>query len=232
MLKKEITYNDLDGNPITETFWFHMSKGEMAEMAIAKEGRAGGFDTYIRRLIESQDGEVLIATFKEIVLSTLGRRSEDNKYFDKDETYTRRFVQSDAYSVLLMELLTDADKMAEFINGVMPKDMRDEAEKQAAQAPQGIRQGEPNPSTPQVPQGIRQGEPNPNTPEPSFGPQTPSGAGSANAPKDDRPEWLKAGRAPTMDELKGATTEQIQEAFRLRAQSAGPVTQEQINNSQ
>lgn len=214
MLKKEITYNDLDGNPLTETFWFHMSKGEMAEMAIAKEGRAGGFETYIQRLIESQDGEVLIQTFKEIVLSTLGRRSEDNKYFEKDDAYTRRFVQSDAYSVLLMELLTDADKMAEFINGVMPKDMREEAAKQAGQAPPSIREGEPNPSTPQAPPSIRQGEPNPGT------------------PKDDQPTWLKEGRIPTADELKGATQEQLLEAFRRKSVGSGPVTQEQINNSQ
>lgn len=209
MLKKTITYNDLDGNPITEDFWFHLSKGEMAEMALAKEGRAGGFDVWIKKMLDSQDGETLIATFKEILLSTIGQRSTDNKYFDKTDEYTRRFAQSDAYSVLLMELLTDMDKMTAFINGVVPKDMQKQVEQ--AEASAGIRQGEPNPSTPaQAPEGIAKGEPNPAT------------------PKDDRPDWLKEGRIPTADELKGATPEQIQEAFRLRAQGSGPVTQEQL----
>lgn len=202
MLGKEITYKDLDGNPITEKFWFHLSRGEMAEMALAKEGRAGGFDTYIRRLIESQDGEVLIATFKEIILSTLGVRSDDNKYFEKNDAYTRRFVQSDAYSVLILELLTDADKMSEFINGVMPKDMQDEvaaATKEVAGTPA------------------------------ETAPSSPSAPVVAPEPKDDRPDWMKdPNRIPTQAELKGATQEQMLEAFRRQSANAGPVTQEQL----
>jgi hypothetical protein len=207
MLKKTITYNDLDGNPITEDFWFHMSRGEMAEMALGKEGRAGGFDTWVRRLIESQDGEVLIQTFKEILLMTLGQRSDDNKYFEKDEKYTRRFVQSDAYSVLLMELLTDEVKMAEFINGVMPKEMREQAEKDA-------KEGKSAPSL--------------------EGPQARVQEKTINASseqKDDRPDWLKEGRVPTEQELKGASQEHILAAFKLRSQNAGPISHEEITGS-
>ena len=213
MLKKDITYKDLDDNDITETFWFHLSKAEMAEMALAKEGKAGGFDTYIRKLVASQDGESIIATFKEILLMTVGERSDDNKRFIKSDEITRNFVQSDAYSVLLMELLTDADKMSEFINGVVPSDMRGQVD------------------IPNTTQGIRQGEPNPSQPAGLQGPQArveEKRAPVLEEPKDDRPDWLKEGRIPTAEELKGASPEQIQEAFRLRAQGAGPVTQEKI----
>jgi hypothetical protein len=171
-------------------------------MALAKEGKAGGFDTYIRRLIASQDGEAIISTFKEILLMTVGERSDDNKRFIKSDEITRNFVQSDAYSVLLMELLTDADKMSEFINGVVPSDMRGQID---------------------VPNATQSGN--------VQGPQArveEKRVSDVPPPKDERPAWLKEGRIPTAEELKGATPEQIQEAFKLRAQGAGPVTQETI----
>lgn len=213
MLKKDITYNDLDDNPITETFWFHLSKAEMAEMALAKEGKAGGFDAYIKRLVASQDGEVLIATFKEILLMTIGERSEDNKRFIKSDEITRNFVQSDAYSVLLMELLTDAEKMSAFINGVVPSDMRGKLGDISSEV-EGIAKGEPNPATPAL-----------------QGPQArveEKRAPVLEADKDNRPDWLKEGRVPSEAELKGASQEELMAAFRLRSQAAGPVTQEQI----
>lgn len=214
MLGKDITYKDLDDNPITEKFWFHLSKAEIAEMALAKEGRAGGFDAYVRRLIESQDGEVLIQTFKEILLMTIGQRSEDNKYFEKSDEYTRRFVQSDAYSVLLMELLTDTDKMTEFINGVVPSDMREELSKQIENAQSN--------QTAKGPQArIEEKRTSSTMPTPV-----------SEKPKDDRPEWIKdPKRVPTEAELRGATPEQLMEAFRRKSSGAGPVTQEEITGS-
>lgn len=211
MLGKEITYNDLDGNPLTETFWFHLSRAEMAEMALAKEGRAGGFDAYIRRLIESNDGEVLIATFKEILLATIGQRSQDNKYFDKTDEYTRRFVQSDAYSVLLMELLTDADKMAEFVNGVMPKDMRKEIDAAATKTATTPTSGAQGPQARVEQKSVT------------------TTIASPEAPKDDTPEWVKdPKRVPTEAELRGASPELMMEAFRRKSAGTGPVTQEEI----
>lgn len=208
MLKKSITYKDLDDNDVTEVFEFHLSRAEMAEMALSKEGKAGGFDVWIRTLVEAQDGEVLTQTFKKILLSTIGKRSEDNKRFIKNDEIRDHFLQSDAYSVLFMELMTDADKMAEFINGVVPTDMREETKKNIQKA-------------------VAEG-----TVPAAFAEKAVSteSIGSTNAAesKDDRPEWLKAGRVPTEAELKGASQEHILEAFKLRSQAAGPVTQEQL----
>jgi hypothetical protein len=200
MLKKDITYNDLDGNPITETFWFHLSKAEMAEMALEKEGKSGGFESWVKTMIASNDGAVLVPTFKKILLSTIGERSADNKRFIKNEQIRQDFEQSDAYSVLFMDLMTDMDKMTEFINGVVPKDMSEAIDK--AERAQGIAKGEPNPS---APGGVQIEE----KPAPVL-----------QEPKDDRPDWLKEGRVPTEAELKGAKQEHILEAFKMRSQAA------------
>lgn len=208
MLKKEITYKDLDDNDVTETFWFHLSRAEMAEMALAKEGKEGGFDVWVRTLINAKDGEVLVETFKKILLSTVGVRSEDNKRFIKNDEIRNNFLYSDAYSQLFMELMTDTDKVSAFINGVVPKDMREETQKNIQEAV----------STGQIPdiQGTQARV------------EEKQSSNASLEPKDNRPDWLKAGRVPTEAELKGASQEHILEAFKLRSQAAGPVTQEKI----
>ena len=37
MLKKTITFEDLDGNLVTDDFYFHLSKAEIAEIAAASD---------------------------------------------------------------------------------------------------------------------------------------------------------------------------------------------------
>lgn len=49
-----------------------------------------------------------------------GEKSPDGKRFVKSEELSTAFSQTEAYSQLYMELATDADKAAEFINGVIP----------------------------------------------------------------------------------------------------------------
>lgn len=208
MLKKEITYKDLDDNDVTDTFWFHLSRAEMAEMALAKEGKEGGFDVWVRTMINSKDGEVIVETFKKILLSTIGERSEDNKRFIKNDEIRNNFLYSDAYSKLFMELMMDHEKVSEFINGVVPKDMQAETQKNMQEAV----------SAGQIP-GIQ---------SPQARVEENRTINASPEPKDDRPDWLKAGRVPTEAELKGASQEHILEAFKLRSQAAGPVTQEQI----
>lgn len=212
MLKKEITYKDLDDNDITETFWFHLSKAEMAEMALAKEGSDdGGFDAWIRRIINAKQGQVIVDTFKQILLATIGERSEDNKRFIKSEEIRQNFLNSDAYSVLFMELVTDSDKMTEFINGIVPSNMKDEVAKKIS--------GGPDLPTLQGPQARVEEK------------QTVT-APVVEAPKDDRPDWIKdPNRVPTESELRGATPEQMMEAFRRKSAGAGPVKQEEITGS-
>lgn len=209
MLKKTIAYHDLDDNPLEETFWFHMSKAELAEMALGKEGKEGGFDQWVKTLVASNDGEVIVATFKKILLATVGKRSADNKSFIKTDEIRQGFEGSEAYSNLFMDLVTDHDKMIEFINGVMPKEMRDQVAAEAKGVTTGpdIATVQPPATTTGVTTDIR----------------------PALEPKDDRPDWLKdPNRVPTEAELRGATPEQMMEAFRRKSANAGPVTQEQI----
>jgi hypothetical protein len=126
MLKKTITYSDLDGNPVVEDFYFNLSKAEIAEMELSKRG---GLSAYLQELVDAQDGGQIISAFKEILTKSLGRRSEDGKRFVKNQQIIDDFLQSDAYSVLFMELISGDNAGADFVAAIVPQDMAKELTK-------------------------------------------------------------------------------------------------------
>ena len=135
MLKKTITFHDLDGNEVTQDFWFHLSKAELLEMEIST---SGGLKDAMQRLIDKRDGENIIKTYKELILQSYGERSLDGLRFMKEDENGRplykTFMQTEAYSELFASLVTDDEAAAEFFNGVLPKEVADKlAEEEAAE---------------------------------------------------------------------------------------------------
>jgi hypothetical protein len=57
----------------------------------------------------------------ELIEKSYGVKSLDGKRFEKSEDITRAFKQTPAYDELFMELVTDADKAANFVNGILPE---------------------------------------------------------------------------------------------------------------
>lgn len=124
MLKKTITYTDFNDVERKEDFWFHLSKAEIMEMELST---TGGFAEMIEKIIASKDNPMIVKTFKELVLKAYGEKSADGKRFMKVDENGRplsvAFSQTEAYSILFMELATDADAAAEFVNGIVPADV-------------------------------------------------------------------------------------------------------------
>jgi len=89
----------------------------------------GGLSNALEEIVKSEDGKQIISQFKMLILKAYGHRSEDGKRFSKSDAISEEFVSSEAYSALFMELVTDADKAGEFINGIVPDGMDDLAKK-------------------------------------------------------------------------------------------------------
>jgi hypothetical protein len=121
MLKKTITYTDFNGVERTEDFYFNLSKAEIAEMEL---GTAGGYVEMLNKVVAAQDGPTIIKLFKELILKTYGEKTPDGKRFIKSEEISNAFSQTEAYSILFMELATDADAAGKFVNGIMPNDIQ------------------------------------------------------------------------------------------------------------
>ena len=130
MLTKTITYTDYNGTERTEKFYFNLSKAELMEMELTT---AGGYGEMLQNIVNAQDGPTLIKIFKELVLKAYGQKSPDVKRFIKSEELSTEFAQTEAYSMLFMELATDSEAAAKFVNGIIPADIdRTELEKQRA----------------------------------------------------------------------------------------------------
>jgi len=124
MLKKSIKYTDYNGQERTEDFFFHLTKAEILEMEM---GIAGGLTETIKQIVAAQDTPSIIKIFKDVVLKAYGEKSADGKRFikvnDAGVPLSVAFSQTEAYSQLFMELATDADAAAKFMNGIVPADM-------------------------------------------------------------------------------------------------------------
>lgn len=120
MLKKTIAYEDYNGVSRKEDFYFNLSKAEVMEMEL---GTTGGMAEMIRRVVAAQDTPTLISIFKDLIFKSYGEKSADGKHFIKSKELSEAFSQTEAYSILFMELATDANAAADFVNGVMPADL-------------------------------------------------------------------------------------------------------------
>ena len=128
MLKKTITYNDYNDVERTEDFYFNLSKAEIMEMEM---GTTGGLAEMINKIIQTQDAPAIIKVFKDLILKAYGERSADGKRFEKKNgALAEAFAETEAYSQLFMELATDADSAARFVNGIIPRDMQQDVQKQ------------------------------------------------------------------------------------------------------
>ena len=104
MLKKTITYTDFNGTERTEDYYFNLSKAELLEMEV---GTTGGYAEKVQAIIDAKDSP------------------------DNGRPLAIAFEQTPAYSEIFMELATDADAGAAFINGILPADLIKEANKAA-----------------------------------------------------------------------------------------------------
>lgn len=125
MLKKTVTYTDYNDVERTEDFYFNISKAEAVEMELTKEGT---LSEWIQKVIDTQNIPELIVLFKEIVLKSYGEKSLDGKRFIKSQELRDAFEQSQAYSEIFMELATNADAAAAFVNGILPKNLENKTQ--------------------------------------------------------------------------------------------------------
>lgn len=127
MLKETIKYVDYNGVERSEDHYFNLTKTEIMKMEL---GIKGGLTEMIQRIISAQDTPALMEIFDELIHKSYGVKGADGKRFEKNEENWLVFKESGAYDVLFMELATNAEKAAKFINGIVPADIAEEAAKQ------------------------------------------------------------------------------------------------------
>lgn len=136
MLKKSITFEDYNGNKITKDHYFNLNKAEIVKWTTT-DGNYSLVDK-LESLFKTNNGKAIMDTFDELIRSSYGEPSLDGIRFIKSQDILDSFVQTEAYSVLFMELVTDAKKAADFIKAIIPKDIAADIEKIMKENPEGI----------------------------------------------------------------------------------------------
>lgn len=116
MIKKSITYTDLNGIERTEEFYFNLSKPEIIKMQASVKG---GYDVQLKGIVADSNGAAIMEFFEEFISKSYGEKSEDGRRFKKSKEISEAFMQTPAYEVLFEEMVTNAEAAAAFVNAVM-----------------------------------------------------------------------------------------------------------------
>lgn len=117
MYKRTINYIDYNGTERKEDYYFNLSKAEILEMEMTTPG---GFIEMLQNIIDAKDSSALFKIFTDLILKSYGQKSPDGKKFVKNDTIREDFKQTEAYSILLLELVTNAEEASNFVNKIIP----------------------------------------------------------------------------------------------------------------
>jgi hypothetical protein len=126
MLKKTVTYTDYNGVECTEDLYFNLTKAEIMEMEMSVEG---GFAEHLEKMVAENNGPAIMKVFKDLILNAYGEKSADGKRFVKNDELREAFSQTEAYSQLFMELVTNVDAANDFLIAIIPSDLEKEVSK-------------------------------------------------------------------------------------------------------
>lgn len=136
MYKKTITFKRYDDVEITEDFYFNINKSELIKWLTTSGDYT--LDKVLQKLSKEKNGKQVMTIFEDMIHLSYGRPSLDNRKFEKTEEIWMDFYQTEAYSNLFTELVTDASKAAVFVNKIIPKELAEEVEKIIRDNPEGI----------------------------------------------------------------------------------------------
>lgn len=118
MYKKTIKFTDYNGVDREEDFYFNLNESEVTKMELRIPG---GLTAMMQRIVQKMDSQQIIDTFEDLIRHSYGEKSPDGREFRKSPELVERFMQTEAYNKLFMELCTDSKAAAEFFNNIIPQ---------------------------------------------------------------------------------------------------------------
>lgn len=120
MLKEHLIYEDFDGNRRERDFYFNLTAQEISEMELS---RNGGLTTFLQRIAAEQDQAKMVKYFKEFLLKSYGKKSDDGENFLKNNQIREEFQSSMAFNEFWMRFMTEEHAFENFVKGVIPSDL-------------------------------------------------------------------------------------------------------------
>lgn len=112
MLKKTITYVDMNGDERTEDFYFHMFAHEVTRL----QAKLGYDDLTegVKAIVKNASLSDVLSLIEDIILGSYGIKTPDGRGFIKPAAEKEKFEYSQAYAELFEELLSKPENMEAF----------------------------------------------------------------------------------------------------------------------
>lgn len=124
MFKKTMTFDDLEGNEVTQTFYFNYNKKEVAELLEFKqlEEKLNVLTKPIEEtgLTQQENNQQAYDIFQDLILDAYGEKGADNVTFVKNPQLREYFRNHVAFVELIFEFLAKPALAAEFIENCLP----------------------------------------------------------------------------------------------------------------
>lgn len=117
MVSEKLTYENFDGETVTETAYFNLSRGELVKLDAVLPG---GFEKYMQEVVQRKNPSEMVKTMDKLIATAYGVKTEEG-LFVKPADRTMAFMASDAYYALLEILCSEEGKIEKFMEGIMPK---------------------------------------------------------------------------------------------------------------
>lgn len=153
MFKKTMKFDDLDGNEVTQTFYFNYNKKEVAELLefgelsqFPSEKPRLPLEQQLKRLTTSVEESGLSEVensrqaydiFQNLILDAYGERGEDNVTFVKNEKTRNYFKSHVAFVEMIFEFLENPKLASQFIENCLPAKFVQEAREELQKQNQG-----------------------------------------------------------------------------------------------
>lgn len=122
MIKEKIKLTDWEGNPREETWCFHLTDSDIVDWELSE---SGGLSKLIEKISETQDVPKLKDLYREVILKSVGKIDTDGRRFRRTDEIREEFLETGAFDVIFMKLLTEEGAGAAFINGLVSDKLRD-----------------------------------------------------------------------------------------------------------
>lgn len=126
MIKKTIKFRDFNGEPASEDLYFHLTKAEVLELELSERE---GWEASMNKLIESENTQEILKTFKDILKKAYGLRSEDGTRFIKSDQISEEWSQRESFSELIWQFFLQPESAGVFFGELQPKGLDDAPER-------------------------------------------------------------------------------------------------------
>lgn len=118
MLKKTFTYENYEGQSVTEDLYFNLSTVEVARLSEELSGSDKDLGQFLEEVIESQNVMRIITVISKLVEAAYGKRVDGNR-FSKSPELVASFTESAAFEQYIDLLITVPEEAKLFTSKVL-----------------------------------------------------------------------------------------------------------------